>query len=178
MHPRKALREAFKQRLINATACEDRVFSTMTPPIDLESIVEEGPVMLIYLHREESREEDYTVMGEDGAKRRRPELTIEVLATGSNVDDVLDDIAEVIESRVENWEIPGFPAVDPLLISSQINVTDTHERIYGGIYMNFHMKVWSDYRKDNAPGWMPDTVFSHPLPPQTPEQIIFEDDPE
>jgi hypothetical protein len=177
MHPRKAIRAAFKARLLNATACQDRVFATMTPPVDLNGVLSaEGPVMLIYLRHEEEREEDYPADRQDGAFRRRMEVTIEVLAVGAEVDDLLDDIAEEIEALLENWEVPGFPAVDPLLMSSQIDVTDAQDRILGGLFMGYHLKAWSPYRADTSPGWIPTEVFVKPQAPAPSEEIIFNPD--
>lgn len=179
MHPRKQIRGLFKDRLLNGgTQCQDRVFDTMTPPIDLQStIVDEGPVMMVYCRHEESREEDFPTSREDGPQRRRLEISIEVLAVGTSeeeVDDRLDDIAEEIEALIEAWEIPGFLNADPLLVDTQIDVTDTQQRIVGGLFMSYHLKYWTLYRPQADEPFLPDDVFSAPNA-SAPDQIVDDD---
>lgn len=185
MHPRKAIRQAFQTRLLGAvtvgptttyaTSSEDRVFSTMTPPIEIEStLANEGPVTMVYVRHQERREEDYPKSREDGAVKNRLEVSIEVLAVGANVDDTLDDQAELIEALLEDWEIPGFPSADALLIDAQIDVSNAQDRIVGGLFMTYHVNFWTPYRTDTSAAFLPTDVSVRTL--GTDQGQIVDDD--
>lgn len=185
IHPRKAIRGLFKDKLTGtgpswATAAQDRVYDTMTPPIDIEStIAAEGPVLMVYCREEDMREEDYPVSRFDGAVRRRLKVDIEVIATGVNVDDFLDDVAAQIEALIEPWDIPGFENADVLLISTNIDVAAAQERIVGGIFMIYHVKYWAPYRPDTTPAFIPDEVSVRPrdgVDPDVVSEFIIDDD--
>lgn len=176
-HPRKQIRAAVKALLLGTegnrpTACEDRVFDTMTPPVELDSLVTEGPVLLAYTRNEEIRHEDYPAAGIDGALRRRLDLQIEVLATGAMVDDTLDDIAAQIEALLEDWTPPNFQNARIELKDTDINVTDLGERVLGGLFLTYEIAYYTPYRVDDD-GWTPDAVHVVSRFTLPPEQIVF-----
>lgn len=146
MHPRKVIREAFKTRLMNATAAEDRVFATMTPPIEVEATLNnEGPVIMCFA-REESRPE-LPPTRLDGGQKRTLTIEVQALVTGAvNLDDKLDELAEEIEALFEDWDIPAFPAAEIALTETHISTTDGKERFLGGIFMDYEVVYWSPYR--------------------------------
>lgn len=184
-HPRKAIRQAFKDKLTGtapdfATVAEDRVFDTMTPPIDVEgTIAQEGPVLMVYARHEEIREEDYPITRFDGAVHRRLEVSIEIIAAGANVDDVLDDAAAQVEALIEPWDIPGFQNASVLLVNSQIDVTDVESRIVGGLFMTYHVKYLAPYRPDMTPDFIPDEVSVRPqdgVDPEVVSELVIDTD--
>ena len=160
MHPRKAIRAAFKARLLNATVAEDRVFATLTPPLEVEAMLhEEGPAIMIYARQETKPE--LPVTRNDGGQKRTLTIEIEAVLVGaSNLDDLLDDMAEVIENLFENWEIPGFPAAEIELGESHIYATDSKERYLGGIFMEYEVRYWKAYRAEPDDPFSPDCVFA------------------
>lgn len=181
MHPRKKIRAAVKALFLGTapdypTAAESRVFDTMTPPVSLESLTEEGPVILAYTRNEEIRHEDYPVTGQDGAVKRRLDLQIEVVATGAHVDDTLDDIAEQIEALLEDWTPTEFRSALIELKDSEINVSDLGDRIFGGLFMSYEIHYYTDYRRAEVDDWIPDDVFVVPRQTTPPEQIVDDGD--
>lgn len=173
-HPRKVLRQAFQSRLLNATPAADRVFDTMTPPIEMKTVlIEEGPVIMVYVRHQERREEDYPKSREDGGVKNRMEVAIEVLATGANVDDTLDDMAEVIEGLIQDWDIPDFPSAQALLIDAQIDVSNAQDHIVGGLFMTFHVNVWTAFRPDASETFLPQEVYARTL--ETAPDLIVDD---
>jgi hypothetical protein len=180
-HPRKLIRAAIKDRLTGVepdypTAAQDRVFDTMTPPVNLESLVDEGPVIMAYTRNEEIRHEDYPASRLDGAVRRRLDLHIEALTVGANVDDALDDLAEQIEALLENWEPEGFKSARIELKESEINVTDVGDRIFGGLFMTYEIAYWTKYREDTDPGFLADDVSVVARFTLPPEPIVDDDE--
>lgn len=165
MHPRRQIREAVVQRLIGTapdynTAGQDRVFSGMTPPVNIESLMEEGPVIMAYCRNEEIRHEDYPTARLDGAVRRRLDLQIEALSVGSSLDDKLDDLAEQIEALLEDWTPAGFESARIELKDSEINVSNVGESIFGGIFLTYEIAYWTHYRPDTEDDFLPDDVFA------------------
>jgi len=159
MHPRKAIRAAFKARLLNATAAEDRVFATMTPPLEVESMLhDEGPAIMVYARQEAKPE--LPVTRNDGGQKRTLTIEIEAVLVGaSDLDDKLDDMAEAIENLFENWEIPGFPAAEIELGETHIYATDSKERYLGGIFMVYEVRYWKAYRAEADDPFSPECVF-------------------
>lgn len=188
MHPRRFLREAFKERAMNATAAEDRVFTGMSPPANLESLVEEGPVMCIYAGHEEIKADDYPKSGFDGAVRRTLTMSIEAVAAGVDAEDKADDLAEEIEALFEDWDVPGMPATEIRLMETEINITDGLEVIFGGALLTFEVAYWRSYRADESDDFLADdalieVVVNDPppveLPPTTnPQGTLDEVQPE
>ena len=160
MHPRRAIREAFKERLLGATVAEDRVFATMTPPLEVESMLhEEGPAIMVYARQE--AKPDLPVTRIDGGQKRTLTIEIEAVLVGaSDLDDRLDDMAEAIENLLENWEVPGFPAAEVELGETHIYATDSKERYLGGIFMVYEVRYWKSYRAEVEIDFDPTCVFA------------------
>lgn len=147
-HPRKIIRAAVKARLLNTTVAEDRVFATMTPIANIETVLsDEGPLIMVYV-RGESKVE-YPNQGEGGCWRTL-ELAIEGLSVGAEVDDLLDGMAEQIEARMDSFVVTDFPSGDFKLTETQIDVTDAFERVLGGIFLTYEFRYWSAYRPDDG----------------------------
>lgn len=147
MHPRRAIRDAIKARILGGeTMAGDRVFATMTPPIALETVLEEeGPVIMAYIRRDRIADDDRPATG-NGGERRTLELEIEGIVVGADTDSKCDDLAEEIEALLEDWLIPGFPAAEMRLTDSEIAVTDAQDRISGGVFMTYEIKYWKPFR--------------------------------
>lgn len=176
-HPRKKLRELAKARLMNATAAEDRVWATITPPIELESTLrDEGPVAFVYMRNEEIRHEDFPTSGRNGAVRRRLDMEITAAVIGGMVDDKLDDMAEQIEALFEDWEPEGFLGARIELKDTDLVVVDSHESTMGMLFMSYEIVYYYAYRKDVEDEWIPDDVFVVPNNTLPPEQVIFSED--
>lgn len=160
MHPRRAIREAFKTRLLNATAAEDRVFATMTPPLEVETMLhEEGPAIMVYARQEAKPE--LPVTRNEGGQRRTLTIEIEAVLVGaSDLDNKLDDMAEAIENLFENWSVPGFPAAEVELGETHIYATDSKERYLGGIFMVYEVRYWKVYREEVEVDFDPHCVFA------------------
>lgn len=170
MHPRKLIRQEFKKRVLGpnaedgefATEAQDRVFASMSPPSNLEDLVQEGPVVCIYTGHEEIKPEDYPASGYDGAVRRTLTVSIEGLVGGANCDDKADDLAEELEALFEAWDVPGLPATEIRLTESQIDVTDGLQYELGGVLMTYEVRYWSEWRRDTgADDFLADNALSN-----------------
>lgn len=174
-HPRKIIRASVKSRLLGAapsyaTLAEDRVFDTMKPIASIDRLVEEGPIIMVYVRGEDKIE--YPSTGYDGGTRRTLEIIVEALTVasqGQSVDDRLDDLAEQIEALLEDHKVTEFPSGDFKLQETQIDVTDTQDTVLGGVFMTYEFRYFTGYRRDTSPGFLPDEARSdgqgRPAPP-------------
>jgi hypothetical protein len=157
-HPRKIIRASVKNRLLNITTAQDRVFDTMTPTVNLETMVlEEGPVIFAYTRG--TTKVEYSTNGADTWAWHTVEIVIEALTAakqGQSIDDRLDDLAEQIEALLENHTVTEFPSGDFNLTEAQIDVTDGQQVVVGGIFMTYEFRYLVARRPDTSQGWLPD----------------------
>lgn len=148
MHPRRVIRNGIAARIKDAnTALQERVFPSREIPAAVESLLEEGPVCLVYTRSEHIKPEDYPTSGFDGGVRRCLEIAVEITCTGSFlVDDKLDDLAEAVEALLEDWQPESLPATEIRLTSTQIDSTDEFEQPVGGALLMFEARYWRAYR--------------------------------
>ena len=115
-HPRTLIRKAFVERLIDATAAEERVFAGRLMPI------EEPQLPAIIVHTREK--EDVTKRspsGWNGFEERR--CIVSVVCVAQSFDDIdadLDTMAAQVEAALQSWVIPGFESSDPMLVDSDM----------------------------------------------------------
>jgi len=115
-HPRTQIRSAFVNRLVDATAAEERVFAGRLMP------VEEPELPAIIVHTREK--EDVTrrsPSGWNGFEERR--CIVSVVCVAQSFDDIdadLDTMAAQVEAALQAWVIPGFESSDPMLVDSDM----------------------------------------------------------
>lgn len=162
MHQRRIIREAVADFLLDKVdALGDRVFRSREAPANVESILEEGAMANVYARRDTIKPENYPKSGMDGGVKRTLELAIEVTATGSwVVDDKLDDITDEIEALLEPFEVPGLPAAEIRLTSTEIDSTDEFEVPLGGALMLYEIDYWRPYRTDDSEEFLPCHAFT------------------
>lgn len=148
MHQRRIIRNGVADMLRDAgTAAEDRVFAGREAPAAVESLLEEGPIVLVYARTDRVKREDYPASGIDGGVKRTLEIAVEVTAAGAwTVDDKLDDLAEQIETLLESWEPEGLPATEIRLVSTEVDSSDEFEQPIGGALILFEADYWRPYR--------------------------------
>jgi hypothetical protein len=160
VHQRRIIREKVADHLAaNAPAFggtpeapgNSRVFKCREAPGNVNALLEEGPIANVYARRDHIKPEDYPTSGFDGGVRRTLELAVEVTAAGSwTVDEKLDDLSDEIESLLENFEVPGLPAAELRLLSTEIDYTDEFYVPLGGALLVFEDRYWRPYRTDTS----------------------------
>jgi hypothetical protein len=147
MHPRAAIREAFRDRLIAAnTGAGSRVHNSRIAPIGDK---DELPAILIYSRDEKSdADKDYGVAGEDSYRERTLRLVTEAVVAGNiTVDDRLDAFAEQIEAALDDWDVPGFESARVRLIETDIDVvTDGVNFPIGAIGLLWQVRYRTSWR--------------------------------
>ena len=115
MHPRTAIRSAFVEQLIDATAAEERVYKGRLMPI------EEPELPAIVVHTREAEEiQDRSISGWNGFERRRCIVSVICIAQSfEDIDEDLDTMANQVEAALQSWIIPGFESSDPLLLDTR-----------------------------------------------------------
>lgn len=159
MHPRRAIREAFRTRLIaSVTGAESRVYNSRIAPIgDKDDI----PAILIYARDEKiDAEKGFAVTGEGGYTERVLRLVTEgIVRGGETVDDALDDLAEQMEAALDDWDVPGFESARVRLIETDIDVvTDAVKFPLGAVGLLWQIKYRALWRPSPPEGPLPDTV--------------------
>lgn len=148
-HPRKIIRNSVVDAIKAArTAAADRVWAGQEPPIDVQAVlIDEGPVILVYTRRDRVRDDDYPVTG-SGAVKRTCDLCIEILAAGNHaVDDKLDDLAEVVETLIDGFTVPGQPASEIRLNETNVEIAE-FEQTVGGAFLIYDACYWKVWRED------------------------------
>lgn len=168
MHQRRTIREAVADHLAaNAPAFggtpdapgNSRVFKSREAPGNVNSILEDGPMANVYGRKDTIKPEDYPTSGFDGGVRRTLELAIEITAVGAwTVDEKLDDLADEVEALLEDFQIPGLPAAELRLVSTEIDSTDEFDVPLGGALLVYECRYWRPYRVDTSPENFPHTV--------------------
>lgn len=131
-HQRKEIRLAVQAALVAAdTAAETRVYASRMIPfrrIDL-------PAIAVYTLEESS-------VDNDSAPReltRTLQLVIEaaVRATGTQIDDELDDLAEEIERAMHADETFGGKCGDSVLASTEMDLAEDGDRMIGILKLTY-----------------------------------------
>lgn len=103
-HRRTEIRNAFRDRLIDATIAEERVFTGRLMPI------EEPELPAIVVHtREPERILQHSPSGWNGFQQR--ECVVSVICVAQSFEDIdadLDTLCAEVEAALEAWEIPGM----------------------------------------------------------------------
>lgn len=114
-HPRSRIRTAFVDRLIDATAAEERVFKGRLMPL------EEPELPAIVVHTREAEEvRERSASGWDGYEQRRCIVNVVCIAQSfDDIDEDLDAMAGQVETALQSWIIPGFESSDALLLDTK-----------------------------------------------------------
>ena len=114
-HPRTQIREAFRNRLIDATAAEERVYIGRLMPL------EEPELPAIVVHTREPEEiQSRSISGWKGYERRRCVVSVVCIAQSfEDIDADLDAMADQVETALQSWVIPGFESTDALLLDTR-----------------------------------------------------------
>lgn len=156
-HPRRIIRNAVADRLRTAgTSAGNRVWASREAPVNVESVlIEQGPIVLVYTRTEQIKPEDYPTSG-FGKVRRCLELAVEITAAGADVvDDKLDELAEQVEAVLDNFDVPGLPATEIRLESTEIVTSDEFEQPLGGALLIYEARYWTDWRVDDDDDFLP-----------------------
>lgn len=115
MHPRSQIRAAFVERLIDATAAEERVYKGRLMPI------EEPELPAIVVHTRDAEEiQGRSISGWNGFERRRCIVSVICIAQSfDDIDEDLDSMASQVEAALQSWVIPGFESSDPMLLDTR-----------------------------------------------------------
>lgn len=169
-HPRRIIRQSVAAAIIAAnTALADRVWASREAPVAVEPVlIEQGAVCLIYTRKDRSPEKDgHSVMGE-GWVKRECDLFVEITAAGAFiVDDKLDDLAEVVEGIMDDFAVPGLPAVEIRHVETEIDTTDVFEQPIGGALLQYTATYYREWRAPPVSEW--------PFPPSV--DVIANGDP-
>lgn len=114
-HPRTQIRNAFVERLTDATAAEERVYKGRLMPI------EEPELPAIVIHTREPEEiQGRSISGWNGFERRRCIVSVVCIAQSfDDIDEDLDTMANQVEAALQSWTIPGFESSDALLLDTK-----------------------------------------------------------
>jgi hypothetical protein len=105
---RSQIRKLFVERLTDATAAEERVYSGRLMPI------EEPELPAIVVHTRDDEEIlERSVSGWDGYEQRRCIVSVVCIAQSfDDIDEDLDTMADEVEAAVQSWVIPGFESAE------------------------------------------------------------------
>lgn len=162
-HPRRIIRDSIAAHLLAGnTAAATRVWASREPPVKVETVlIDQGPVILVYTRSDTVRPEDYPPAGA-GKVRRTLEIAVEITAVGGDVvDDKLDELTEQVEALMDGFEVPGQPATEIRLQSTEIDTSDEFEMPLGGALMIYEAKYWKDWRVEPEDEWFPTTVIAN-----------------
>jgi hypothetical protein len=135
-HPRKIIRQAFKDRLIKPradgtfrTRAENRIFPSRMASVTHDELKEDGPCILIYARMEKQHaDKDFGPQGDATYIERELILVTEaMLLANDDIDDKLDDIAIEIEAAINDFVVPGVENARIRLIESDIDMV--HENV-------------------------------------------------
>lgn len=155
---RKAIRAAFKTRLLGQTRAQARVFTSRFAPINPDD-PQDLPAILIY--GREEKDYEHAVENEDTWKRRNLYVVTEaMMRAGDDVDDKLDDFAAEFETLIDDWVIPGFESADVRLFHTEIDITtESFKFPVGVVGLTWHVAYRTPWRV--RPDIVrPDTVYS------------------
>jgi hypothetical protein len=152
VHQRRIIRDAIVEAIVDAqTTAGDRVFASREPPADMEELLAEGPMVLVYTRRDRIKPEDYPGSGYDGNVKRHLDIYIEIAAVGAAVvDNTLDDLADQVEQIVDGIEIAGLPATEIRLRETQIESTQEFQQPLGGAILEYEGVYWRPWRTDTS----------------------------
>jgi hypothetical protein len=105
---RSQIRKLFVERLTDATAAEERVYSGRLMPI------EEPELPAIVVHTRDDEEIlERSVSGWNGYEQRRCIVSVVCIAQSfDDIDEDLDTMADEVEAAVQSWVIPGFESAE------------------------------------------------------------------
>ena len=140
MHPRKAIRNAIRDRLATPNAAGDfptiakeTVYASRVAPVTDDDY----PAILIY-SREDKNYSEPIDMASEWRKSTLMLVVQGMIRAIDDLDDKLDDFAEQIETAINGWEIPGFESAEITLIESDIDlVTEDVRKPIGAIGLTY-----------------------------------------
>lgn len=148
-HQRQAIREALKTMLLNQTVAGDRVWINRPNPLSQKpgqrSVRDQLPAILIYTRNE--RSEILNVAPREYLRTVEVilELAVAMTETADEIDNALDDFAQVVEGIVLADDTVTGTASDFRLMASAMTIVDTGEIPIGAVqltceaeYVEFH----------------------------------------
>jgi hypothetical protein len=127
-HARQLIREQVATTLTGLSTTGSNVFQSRVYPLQESNL----PALLIYTKEESS---EAIVMGSDRAIERELTLAVEAyVKNNTNSDDIIDDIAEEIESAIK----------DVFLVSTDINYVGEGENPVAVATFNFLVNYCTD----------------------------------
>ena len=138
MHIRKKIRDEIYNAVIGLSTTDGNVFKSRAYPVDTT------PCLLVYTGGEDHENEESRVA-------RVQNRNCEVIVAGKvkiseGADDLLDDIAEEVETAVFNSKFKTIKTID--LVSIDVDILDGAEKPTGEIVLTFSIHYLT---KDGAP---------------------------
>jgi hypothetical protein len=137
-HARQLIREQVATTLTGLSTTGSNVFQSRVYPLQESNL----PALLIYTKEESS---EAIVMGSDRAIDRELTLAVEAyVKNNTNSDDIIDDIAEEIESAIGADSTLNNKAKDVFLVSTDINYVGEGENPVAVATFNFLVNYCTD----------------------------------
>jgi hypothetical protein len=137
-HARQLIREQVATTLTGLSTTGSNVFQSRVYPLQESNL----PALLIYTKEESS---EAIVMGSDRAIERELTLAVEAyVKNNTNSDDIIDDIAEEIESAIGADSTLNNKAKDVFLVSTDINYVGEGENPVAVATFNFLVNYCTD----------------------------------
>lgn len=147
---RREIRSAIAAALLNKTAAGARVFPSRT-----NTLTEDELPAIMVLSRSEKipqTERGYPPSGWNASIRRMATIAIEAIAQAfDDIDDVLDELAEQVESELEHLTIAGMESAELRLTETDIDVNYEGRLPIGAARLTYEVTYFTVYRDCTDP---------------------------
>ncbi len=147
IHPRAELRRLVVAKLkaragnppVPVTDCGDRVFESRIKPLQSKTQL---PAISVYTMREPTdTQESHSWADPDnpGIVKRRLQLAIEIVTSGDESDDLLDQIALQVETVMDADPTLGNRVESVLVLETTVAFADSGEKIIGAALLTYEI---------------------------------------
>lgn len=141
MHPRTVIRHLFRDSLMNATACGEKVYTSRTKPfIDLEGWMAELPAIVIYT----SEESATRYQAAPRKYERQVRVVVEIHhSTDDLADDFLDEVCQQVETLIGRVQWQSMEMIMDLAESRTLVIDNGANRINAAAAVTFQITYYS-----------------------------------
>ncbi len=147
---RREIRAAIATALLNKTLAEGRVFQSRT-----NTLTEDELPAIMVLSRSEKipqGERGYPPSGWNSSIRRVATIAVECVAQSlEDIDDVLDELAEAVESELEHLTIAGMESAELRLTDTDLDVSYEGSLPIGAARLTYEVTYYTVYRDCTDP---------------------------